>query len=44
MKVASVAELEREWSIDDGWDAHDVLDAIEYAEGEARRRAEEERD
>ncbi len=44
MKVASVAELERDWSIDDGQDAHDVLDAIEHAEAEARRRAERDRE
>jgi hypothetical protein len=39
MKVRSEAELEAEWSIDDVVMAHGVLDAIDAAEAEARRRA-----
>ena len=38
--MASLAELERDWSIDDVARAHDVLDALDLAEDRARKAAE----
>jgi polysaccharide deacetylase 2 family uncharacterized protein YibQ len=37
MKVASPADLERDWSIDDVQDAHEILDALDVAEATARK-------
>lgn len=39
MKVHSEEEIEREWSCDDLLMGHDVLDALDAAEAEGRRRA-----
>jgi hypothetical protein len=39
MKVASVADIERDWTFDDVWMANEVLDAIEDAEAGAMQRA-----
>lgn len=38
----SLREFETHWSWLDAWEAHRVLDAIEAARAEARRRAEQE--
>jgi hypothetical protein len=39
LKVASLAELERDWSLDDMAEMHEILDMLEHADSEARRRA-----
>lgn len=39
MRVASLAELERDWSIDDVDMANDVLDALEAAEAQGLKAA-----
>jgi hypothetical protein len=36
--VASLAELERDWSLDDGALAHELLDELDRAEAESRRQ------
>ena len=41
MKVASVADLERDWTIDDIAIAHEWLDELERVEAEAREAAQE---
>jgi hypothetical protein len=39
MKVSSLADLERDWTIDSIADAHHWLDELDRAEVEGRRRA-----
>ena len=39
MKVASVAELERDWTIDDVAAAHEWLDELERVEAEMHEEA-----
>jgi hypothetical protein len=40
--VRSLAELESDWTIDDMQLAHEVLDELDRAEAEGRRRARQE--
>lgn len=44
MSVRSLAELEEDWSVDDIEEAHEMLDAIEHAEADARQRAAQKRE
>jgi hypothetical protein len=40
VKVASFADLERDWSVEDVVMMNGILDALDQAEGDARREAE----
>ena len=40
MKVQSRADLERDWSVEEVAVAHDILDALDLADSEARKAAE----
>lgn len=42
-RVVSKSELEREWSVEDVWDAHLVLDAKEEAAIKASKRTQPKR-
>jgi hypothetical protein len=41
MKVASVAEIDRDWSLEDVLIANELLDELEHVEAEAIRKARE---
>lgn len=42
-KVATLRDLETWWSVDDVFDANDVLDAVAEARAEAQRQADKKR-